>query len=112
MNYVYIKSEPRLWTVGFYDPAGKWHSESDHEDREEAAERVAWLNGGGLKPPVDGPEPRPRVFFDDVLGPAPDDPREINPRCSHTVPGTCDYCPDENRDEAEEAFNARLLEEV
>ena len=43
--YVYIQSEPGLFTVGFYDPAGKWHSESDHASRGEAAERVAWLNG-------------------------------------------------------------------
>lgn len=43
--YVYRKTERCLWTVGFYDPKGKWHSESDHEIREEAAERVAWLNG-------------------------------------------------------------------
>lgn len=45
--YVYIQSEPRLHTVGFYDPQGKWHSESDHSSREKAAERVYWLNGGG-----------------------------------------------------------------
>lgn len=44
--YVYIKSEPQLYTVGFYDPAGKWHAESDHGTREAAAERVHWLNGG------------------------------------------------------------------
>jgi hypothetical protein len=43
--YVYIRSEPGLWTVGFYSPDGKWHPESDHNDRDEAAERVAWLNG-------------------------------------------------------------------
>lgn len=43
--YVYINSEPGLWTVGFYAPNGQWHSESDHNDREEAAKRVAWLNG-------------------------------------------------------------------
>lgn len=43
--YVYINSEPGLWTVGFYSPDGKWHSDSDHNDRNEAAERVAWLNG-------------------------------------------------------------------
>lgn len=43
--YVYIKSEPGLWTVGFYDPSGKWQPESDHHNREEAAARVAWLNG-------------------------------------------------------------------
>lgn len=43
--YVYIKSEPELFTVGFYDPSGKWHAESDHRDENEAAKRVAWLNG-------------------------------------------------------------------
>ena len=43
--YVYINSEPNLWTVGFYDPQGGWHTDSDHDSRGEAAERVAWLNG-------------------------------------------------------------------
>ena len=43
--YVYIRSEPGLWTVGFYDPDGKWHTDSDHESQESAACRVAWLNG-------------------------------------------------------------------
>lgn len=45
MGYVYIRSEPGLWTVGFYRPDGKWESESDHGSSEEAAQRVAWLNG-------------------------------------------------------------------
>jgi hypothetical protein len=44
--YVYVRSEPTLWTVGFYDPHGEWHSDSDHESRELAADRVHWLNGG------------------------------------------------------------------
>ena len=44
--YVYIQSEPGLWTVGFYDPKGKWHPESDHSNQEDAAKRVAYLNGG------------------------------------------------------------------
>ena len=43
--YVYIRTEPQLWTVGFYAPDGKWHSDSDHSGREEAADRVAYLNG-------------------------------------------------------------------
>jgi hypothetical protein len=47
--YVYIRSEKNLWTVGFYDPQGKWHSESDYGSRERAADRVHWLNGGGKK---------------------------------------------------------------
>jgi hypothetical protein len=44
--YVYIRSEPSLWTVGFYDPQGKWVPESDWPTKEEAAARVHWLNGG------------------------------------------------------------------
>lgn len=44
--YVYVKSDESLWTVGFYDPKGKWHAESDHETTESAAKRVAYLNGG------------------------------------------------------------------
>jgi len=44
--YVYIKSEPQLYTVGFYDPQGKWISESDHDTKESAARRVHYLNGG------------------------------------------------------------------
>lgn len=44
--YVYIKSEPQLWTVGFYTTLGEWISESEYECMEDAAERVHWLNGG------------------------------------------------------------------
>lgn len=43
--YVYVRSEPGLFTVGFFDPNGKWHPESDYNDREKAARRVAYLNG-------------------------------------------------------------------
>ena len=43
--WVYIQSEPSLWTVGFYDPNGKWQPESDHESPVSAAERVNYLNG-------------------------------------------------------------------
>jgi hypothetical protein len=47
--YVYIESEHNAWgslyTVGFYNPAGKWIPESDHESRESAAKRVNYLNG-------------------------------------------------------------------
>lgn len=47
--YVYIQSEPGLWTVGFYDPKGKWIIDSDQDSREAAAERVAWLNGAQVR---------------------------------------------------------------
>ena len=50
--YVYIETEhnvgpngENLYTVGFYDPSGKWVPESDYNDRNEAAARVAYLNG-------------------------------------------------------------------
>lgn len=49
--YVYIRSEPTLWTVGFFRPDGEWEPESDQGSPKEAAERVAWLNGS--RPDVD-----------------------------------------------------------
>lgn len=55
MSYVYLLSEiggdgyDPMWTVGFYDPNGKWHPERDTHSREEAAKRTAWLNGSGVK---------------------------------------------------------------
>jgi hypothetical protein len=45
-TWVYIQTEPLLFTVGFYSPDGKWHTDSDHNSRREAAERVHYLNGG------------------------------------------------------------------
>ena len=44
-KYVYIQTEPKLWTVGFYTPSGKWIPESDWPSPEEAAQRVHYLNG-------------------------------------------------------------------
>lgn len=38
--------EHRLYTVGFYDPAGKWQAEQDFPNRDDAAARVHFLNGG------------------------------------------------------------------
>ncbi len=55
MKYVYIESEHwtdekgigrSLYTVGFYDPEGEWQPESDHDNKEDAAKRVHYLNGG------------------------------------------------------------------
>lgn len=45
MSYVYKRTEPSLWTVGYYEPNGRWEPESDHGTSDEAAKRVAWLNG-------------------------------------------------------------------
>ena len=45
-NYVYIRSEPGLWTVGFYKPSGEWEAESDHNSPQKAADRAMRLNGG------------------------------------------------------------------
>lgn len=44
--WVYQQTEPKLWTVGYFDPNGKWHSDSDHSTQEGAADRVVYLNGG------------------------------------------------------------------
>ena len=44
--WVYIRSEPGLWTVGFYDPDGKFQPDSDHDNISDAAERCHYLNGG------------------------------------------------------------------
>ena len=46
IRWLYIQSEPRCFTVGFYAPDGEWMPESDHSTRTEAAERVHYLNGG------------------------------------------------------------------
>lgn len=43
--WVYVRSETSLWTVGFYAPDGVWHADSDFSDSDEAADRVAYLNG-------------------------------------------------------------------
>jgi len=44
--WVYIQSDKELWTVGFYNPSGTWVSESDHNCKQDAAQRVHYLNGG------------------------------------------------------------------
>lgn len=50
--YVYIRTEPQLWTVGFFSPDGEWHPESDWDSPEEARRRVHFLNGGGYENPI------------------------------------------------------------
>lgn len=45
-SYIYIQTEPKLWTVGFYDEDGDFQPESDYSSPREAAHRVHYLNGG------------------------------------------------------------------
>lgn len=46
MRWVYLQFDgERVWTVGFYDPDGKFHPDSDWKSRLSAAQRTAWLNG-------------------------------------------------------------------
>jgi hypothetical protein len=45
-NYVYVKSEPQLYTVGFHRSDGSWEPESDWDSLAQAATRVHYLNGG------------------------------------------------------------------
>lgn len=52
-GYVYIRSEPELWTTGHYAPDGTWVPESDHESVRHAAERAAYLNGYSNSPAYD-----------------------------------------------------------
>lgn len=51
MTYVYKRTEPSLWTVGFYTPEGKWEPDSDHDSPAKAAKRVHYLNGGQATAP-------------------------------------------------------------
>lgn len=44
--WIYIESEPGVYTVGHYDPSGLFLAESDHKDVEVAACRTSYLNGG------------------------------------------------------------------
>lgn len=50
-RYVYLHAETTpegyyVYTVGFYAPDGEWMPESDYNDKQEAAARVHFLNGG------------------------------------------------------------------
>ena len=41
--WVYIRSGPGLFTVGFYCPDGNWHTDSDHDSKEEARQRAHYF---------------------------------------------------------------------
>jgi hypothetical protein len=44
--WVYLQTEPGVFTVGFFDPTGKWCPDQDYDVRNDAARRVNYLNGG------------------------------------------------------------------
>ena len=46
MAWYYKQTEPGLWTVG-HGEGTSWTTDSDHDSRESAAARVAYLNGQG-----------------------------------------------------------------
>jgi len=48
MAWIYVNSEPGLWTVGTYD-GGKWSSDEDFGNRQDARDRCHYLNGGNGK---------------------------------------------------------------
>lgn len=58
MSWVYVKSEPGLWTVGHYDPQEQWHPDSDHGSTLQAADRCAYLNGSPLAQQLDALDKR------------------------------------------------------
>jgi len=60
-DWVYIQTEPRLWTVGVYDGNGKFQPESDHDSSEDAAKQVHYLNGGSS-------QPSERDYLHDIFG--------------------------------------------
>lgn len=43
--YFYKRTEPQLFTVGYEDANGEWHTDSDHSTSKEAADRASYLNG-------------------------------------------------------------------
>lgn len=45
-GYVVKSFEPGLWTVGHYQPDGKFYPEADYTDQAEAGQRCHFLNGG------------------------------------------------------------------
>lgn len=88
--FVYIKSEPGLWTVGHYTPKGAWVSESDCDSPDDAAARCAYLNGHGKPrdPPADA-VPGAR-WVNDCGVIKLDDAAEMYPQLFEATPGTSD----------------------
>lgn len=112
MTYIYKRTEPGLWTVGGYDPAGRWQPESDHDSPQEAAQRVAWLNGSGEPPAAAAGlllTPRDRLLLLAALADAAayrdDRAGTCCEACESADAGACD----EHADDADQAEAYRVL---
>ncbi|MGL4177515.1 MAG: hypothetical protein ACRCSN_15725 [Dermatophilaceae bacterium] len=44
-TWMYLDTDPGVWTVGFYTPTGQWITDSDHDTPDAAADRCHYLNG-------------------------------------------------------------------
>lgn len=61
MNHVYLRSEPNLWTVGYYQDK-EWNPIQDCSSPQEAQYCVHVMNGGSLGPDSFGYEPQKGEF--------------------------------------------------
>ena len=62
--HTFRKSEPGLWTVGFWHAAGQWIPIDDFSNQWEAAAYVSFLNGGE-RALASGPHVKPDVKSND-----------------------------------------------
>lgn len=46
--WVYKQLDYEQWAVGYWSPEKEWFQDAIYSTKEEAAERVHWLNGGGI----------------------------------------------------------------
>jgi hypothetical protein len=44
--YIFQKSEPGVWTVGYFTSSGEWKTECECSSAADASQRAHWLNGG------------------------------------------------------------------
>lgn len=98
--YVYITSEPGLYTVGFYKPDGTFKPESDHTTAGEAAKRVHYLNGGNEEAADDECSRKECTYFSHYL--VHHDPEVNGPRLDHEPY----HCAEKRCEEAQKSVTA------
>lgn len=52
MHVYRLNREDRLWTVGYFEPDGKWHPLRDYDNERAAMRLTNYLNGGEGDYPV------------------------------------------------------------